>query len=106
MIANRRADEALDSCSSATGTGSFRSWTIGRICPIDLDNGAVRPMKVQNSEIKFRSLPAGPAGGWRVEIRIGTNHLQYIYGFDSQFDADEWIEQEADEWMKLLGPKR
>ena len=99
MIANPRADEAL-------GAGSFRSRTIRSICPRDIDHGAVRSMKVRDSEIKFRSLPAGPAGGWRVEIRIGTDHLQYIYGFDSQFDADEWIEREADEWMKLLGADR
>ena len=41
-----------------------------------------------------------------MEIRIDVNHLQYIYGFDSQFDADEWIEREAEDWMKLLGADR
>jgi hypothetical protein len=52
--------------------------------------------------LEFQSSPAGPTGGWRVQIRIGVEHVQYIYGFDTQFDADEWIEREAEEWMKLL----
>ena len=104
MIANPRAEEALDSCASARGSSSFQRWTIRSICPIDVDGAAFRSMK-QRNEVKFRALPAGLAGGWRVEIRIGTDHLQYIYGFDSQLDADEWIEREAEEWMKLLGAK-
>ncbi len=105
MIATPRADEALDSCASARRPGSVRSWTTRSAWPADVANGAFRPMKVQNNDIKFRSLPAGLAGGWRVEIQIGTDQLQNIYRFDSQFDADEWIQREAEEWMKLLGPK-
>jgi hypothetical protein len=105
MIANPRAEEALDSCTPARGSSSLQRGTIRSICPIDVDSAAFRPMKVQRNEVKFRALPAGPAGGWRVEIWIGTDHLQYIYGFDSQFDADEWIERESEEWMNLLRAK-
>jgi hypothetical protein len=62
-------------------------------------------MKSDDQALEFRSLPAGPTGGPRVQIRIGVDHVQHIYGFDTQFDADEWIEREASEWMKLLDAK-
>jgi hypothetical protein len=37
--------------------------------------------------------------------RPNPDQVQYVYGFDTQFDADEWIEREASEWVKLLHAK-
>jgi hypothetical protein len=93
MIANPAAREELDSGAFSRRSGRLRSSTPD-------------VMTADDQAIKFRSLAAGPSGGWRVEIRIGADHVRYIYGFDSQFDADEWIEREAEEWMKLLGADR
>jgi hypothetical protein len=59
-------------------------------------------MDRENDGVAFSVEPAGPKRGWRVQIRLGSEHIQYIYGFDSFFDANEWIEREADEWMKGL----
>ena len=92
MIANLAAQEELDSGVFAHRSGRLRSST--------------SDVMTADQAIKFRSLAAGPCGGWRVEIRIGADHVRYIYGFDSQFDADEWIEREAEEWMRLLGVDR
>ncbi len=57
---------------------------------------------MKQEEVEYRSLPAGPNGGWRVQIRFGVDHIQYIYGFDTEFEANEWIEREANNWMKSL----
>ena len=57
----------------------------------------------EDDGVKFSVVPAGARRGWRVQIRFGEERIQYIYGFDSPFDANEWIEREADEWMKGLG---
>jgi hypothetical protein len=53
--------------------------------------------------VTFSVVSAGARRGWRVQIRFGGERIQYIYGFDSPFDANEWIEREAAEWMKGLG---
>ena len=62
-------------------------------------------MDRENDGVAFSVLPAGPKRGWRIQIRLGGEHIQYIYGFDSLFDANEWIEREADGWMKDLAPQ-
>jgi hypothetical protein len=56
----------------------------------------------EDDGVKLSVLPAGARRGWRVQIRFGGERIR-IYGFDSPFDANEWIEREADEWMKGLG---
>ena len=57
----------------------------------------------EEDSVTFLVAPAGARRGWRVQIRFGSERIQYIYGFDSPFDANERIEREADEWMKGLG---
>jgi hypothetical protein len=59
-------------------------------------------MDRENDCVAFSVVPAGHKRGWRVQIRFGGEHIQYIYGFDSLFDAQEWIEREADGWMNGL----
>ena len=105
MIANPTAHETLASGAPAHRSGFHRSWSMRKLGSAGLEGGTRGAMKPDSHSIGFRSLPAGPAGGWRVEIRIGIDQVQYIYGFDSQFDADEWIERESEEWMKLLRAK-
>ena len=105
MIANLTVHErSAGRGACARRPGSFQSWTIRTLDAVRVDGFAPDAMKPDDHMVQFRSSPAGPSGGWHVEIRIDVNHLQYIYGFDSQFDADEWIERE-NEWMKLLRSK-
>jgi hypothetical protein len=54
---------------------------------------------------EFSVVPAGASGGWRVQIRFAADHIQYTYGFDARSDATEWLEREADGWIKALQGK-
>ena len=105
MIANLTAqDGALRPGAAARREGAVRFWSIPILQSVRVDVG---PDKIKSPDrtLEFRSSPAGPAGGWRVQIWIGLDHVQYIYGFDTQFDADEWIEREASEWAQLLNAR-
>ncbi|MDP2410314.1 MAG: hypothetical protein Q8M26_08510 [Pseudolabrys sp.] len=48
-------------------------------------------------EIVF--LPIG--NGWRVRISDG-NHLQFISGFETQSDAEQWVRTSARAWLAKL----
>jgi hypothetical protein len=52
--------------------------------------------------VEFSIVSAGPSGGWRVQIRLAADHIQYIYGFDTQLEATEWVECQAGSWLKAL----
>jgi hypothetical protein len=43
--------------------------------------------------------------GWRVFIQWTGGPIQYVNGFDSSQDAETWIKEKAEEWLRKLKAK-
>jgi hypothetical protein len=48
------------------------------------------------------AIPAQVGDGWRVFIHWASGRIQYISGFVSVQDAEEWIASEAHSWLNAL----
>ena len=55
------------------------------------------------SEITMlKAVPAQAGDGWRVFIQWASGRIQYISGFESLQDAENWIASEAQNWLNAL----
>ena len=55
------------------------------------------------SEITMlKAVPTQAGDGWRVFIQWASGRIQYISGFESLQDAENWIASEAQNWLNAL----
>jgi hypothetical protein len=59
-------------------------------------------MAETSPEIAFDALEMKDRTGWFVRIRLPHGARSYINGFTSQLEANEWIQYEADRWLKRV----
>jgi hypothetical protein len=58
------------------------------------------------SEITMlKAVPAQAGDGWRVFIQWTSGQIQYISGFESLQDAENWIASEAQNWLNALNTR-
>jgi hypothetical protein len=50
----------------------------------------------------LKAVPAQAGDGARVLIQWASGRTQYISGFGSLQDAENWIAREAQNWLKAL----
>ena len=50
----------------------------------------------------LEAVPAQASNGWRVFIQWASGRVQYISGFESLEDAENWIASEAHNWLNAL----
>ena len=41
--------------------------------------------------------------GWRVFIQWVSGRMQYVSGFESLQEAEKWITNESEGWLRLVG---
>jgi hypothetical protein len=51
----------------------------------------------------LRAVPAQAGDGWRVLIEWTNGRIQYVSGFESLRDAENWIANEVQSWLRALG---
>jgi hypothetical protein len=75
-----------------------------RIHPISAAKAELSPYGMGwGSEITIlKAVPAQAGDGWRVFIQWASGQIQYISGFESLQDAENWIASEAQNWLKAL----
>jgi hypothetical protein len=55
------------------------------------------------SEItRLEAVPAQAGDGARILIQWASGRIQYISGFESLQDAENWIANEAQNWLNAL----
>jgi len=50
----------------------------------------------------LKAVPAQAGNGWRVFIQWTSGQIQYVSGFESLQDAENWIASEAKNWLNAL----
>jgi hypothetical protein len=50
--------------------------------------------------VTLEAVPARVGDGWRIFIRWASGRMQYISGFESPEDAEHWIRNEAQAWLR------
>jgi hypothetical protein len=53
----------------------------------------------------LKAVPAQAGDGWRVFIQWTSGQIQYISGFESRQDAENWIASEAQNWLNALNTR-
>jgi 3-deoxy-D-manno-octulosonic-acid transferase len=53
------------------------------------------------SKTQFEVLPTTTGDCWRVRI-VELERIQYINGFESQAQAEDWVMNEAEAWLNKL----
>lgn len=54
----------------------------------------------------LEAVPAQAGDGWRIFIQWASGRIQYISGFESVQDAENWIANEAQNWLRALKSAR
>ena len=52
--------------------------------------------------VALEAVPAQVGDGWRIFIQWVSGRIQYISGFESLQDAENWIKNEARSWLRAL----
>ena len=55
-----------------------------------------------NEITTLKAVPAEVGDGWRIFIQWASGRMQYISGFESLDDAENWIKNEAQGWLRAL----
>jgi hypothetical protein len=50
----------------------------------------------------LEAVPTQAGDGWRIFIQWASGRIQYISGFESLQDAESWIANEAQNWLRAL----
>jgi hypothetical protein len=50
----------------------------------------------------LRAVPAQAGDGWRILIQWVSGRIQYVNGFESRQDAENWITNDANNWLRAL----
>ena len=49
--------------------------------------------------VALEAVPAQVGDGWRIFIQWVSGRIQYISGFESLQDAENWIKNDAHNWV-------
>jgi hypothetical protein len=55
-----------------------------------------------NEITTLKAVPAEVGDGWRIFIQWASGRMQYISGFESLDDAENWTKNEAQGWLRAL----
>ena len=55
-----------------------------------------------NDITTLEAVPAQVGDDWRIFIQWASGRMQYISGFESLDDAENWIRNEAEGWLRAL----
>jgi hypothetical protein len=50
----------------------------------------------------LEAVPALAGEGWCIFIQWASGRIQYVSGFESFQDAENWIANEAQNWLRAL----
>jgi hypothetical protein len=50
----------------------------------------------------LEAVPAQAGDGWRIFIQWASGRVQYISGFESPEDAENWIATKAQDWLRAV----
>jgi hypothetical protein len=50
----------------------------------------------------LEAVPAQAGDGWRIFIQWASGRTQYINGFESLEDAENWIATKAQDWVSAV----
>jgi hypothetical protein len=56
-------------------------------------------MRLDSDIVRLEAVPAAIGDGWRVFIEWVSGRIQYINGFETLPDAENWIETSARNWI-------
>ena len=51
----------------------------------------------------LEAVPSPAGEGWRVFIQWVSGRMQYVSGFESLQEAEKWITNESEGWLRLVG---
>ena len=51
----------------------------------------------------LEAVPSPTGDGWRVFIQWVSGRMQYVSGFESRQEAEKWITNESEGWLRLVG---
>jgi hypothetical protein len=65
------------------------------------ESRCIFPLVGWDSEIEtLEAVPTQVGNGWRILIQWASGRTQYINGFESLQDAEDWISNEAHRWLR------
>ena len=60
-------------------------------------------MRLTDGLAALEAVPSPTGDGWRVFIQWVSGRMQYVSGFESLQEAEKWITNESEGWLRLVG---
>jgi len=60
-------------------------------------------MRLTDRLAALEAVPSPAGEGWRVFIQWVGGRMQYVSGFESLQEAEKWITNESEGWLRLVG---
>jgi len=60
-------------------------------------------MRLRDGLAPLEAVPSPTGDGWRVFIQWVSGRMQYVSGFESLQEAEKWITNESEGWLRLVG---
>lgn len=60
-------------------------------------------MRLRDGLAALEAVPSPTGDGWRVFIQWVSGRMQYVSGFESLQEAEKWITNESEGWLRLVG---
>jgi hypothetical protein len=59
-------------------------------------------MRLTDKLAALEAVPTPAGDSWRVFIQWVSGRMQYVSGFDSLQEAEDWIMNESERWLRAL----
>ena len=59
-------------------------------------------MRLTDRLATLEAVPTSAGDGWRVLIQWVSGRMQYVSGFDSLEEAEDWITSKSERWLHAL----
>jgi hypothetical protein len=59
-------------------------------------------MRLTDMLAALEAVPTPAGDGWRVFIQWVNGRMQYVSGFESLQEAEDWIMNESEHWLRAL----
>ena len=59
-------------------------------------------MRLTDMLATLEAVPSPACEGWRVLIQWVNGRMQYVSGFESLQEAEKWITNESEGWLRLV----
>jgi len=76
-----------------------RNLNTGCAARVDFDS----LMRSTDGLAALEAVPTPTGDGWRVFIQWVSGRMQYVSGFESLQEAEKWITNESEGWLRLVG---